>query len=459
VINDGGLPYLNELVYKTKAGIKNSSIEIVTKSPTNKFQKAIDITPRLLSKVRKKGVIRSAKLATSIARTHIKKRKSISQHRRYIFISHPIDRTGAPLVLLQVIEEFAYKFGGKNIQLVAPGIQSEQERKMHELGVNVDKAVFGLGFRFIRLQLGLNSNDFVLMNTVAIYDNYRDFIMLWLRTGRLKHAYWFIHEDKAQLPVIHKEFLDAKNIEQTHNLIVNKKLTVLVPSERTKQEYDQLLDVKTVLPIKLHVEVDKRYHIVRKPSDYHNINFMLQGTPSDGRKGHMIALAAFHEFLNTYYEKDPKKYRDFTLHFVSIGDDYISQQVRNIGLSILGQRLKLYPSVPKAEVLDLYAKCNAVICCSLNETFGLYVAECMFMGHVVLRNNSAGMDEQLKDGKNGYFIDHNDIKQFASVIEKVLNIKTNSNERLMQMGEVSQEIIENYGRNNYLEQIEQLGLK
>lgn len=453
VVSEGELPYKDEHTYKKVLKLGDEPEAVVPNVQRTKLQKAISLPPKMLRYARRKGLLRSAKLGAELARTQLQKRQAAGKQRRYIFISHPLDNTGAPVVLLQIVKEFAIKYGGRNVQLVTPGILPHQQKEMRELGVKVDQAVFGLGFRFIRMQLGLRKNDFVLMNTVAIYDNYRDFIMLWLRNNRLSHAYWFIHEDIAQLPMIHKEFLDPKNIKQIHSLATSEKLTVLVPSKRIKQEYNELLGTKLVQATNLHVEVDEKYHKPRPAADYKTVNFLLQGTPGDGRKGHMIAIAAFNEFLTSYYQKDQSKYREFTLHFVSIADDYISQQVRSIGQTLLGKRLKFYPSMPKAKVLEVYAKCNAVVCCSLNETFALYVAEGMFMGHLVLRNNSAGVDEQLKDGVNGLFIDHTDVKQFAAQIEKILNKKTNSDQQLRDMGQASQKIIKAYSEHSYLLQL------
>ena len=453
VIAQGSLPYVDESIYKKALGVGQSA-DTPARIPSGRLQKAVRVAPALISKVRKKGVRRSAKLGVGMARTQIKRHKISKSQRRYVFISHPMDNTGAPLVLLQIVEEFAQKYGGRKVQLVAPVITPAYERRLRELGVNIDKAVFGLGFRFIRLQLGLRRNDFVLMNTAAIYDNYRDFVLLWLKTGRLKHAYWFIHEDIAQLPSIHKEFLDKQNIDQVHKLLAKDKLSVIVPSKRTQTEYNDLLKTDKVRSINLHVEVDNKFKRKLAVSDYSALNFLISGTPSDGRKGQLLALSAFYSFIKNYYEKDPSNYRDFKLHLVSIGNDYISQQVTWIGESLLQEHVAFYPSLPKAKALEVTFKCNAVICCSLNETFALYVAEGMFMGHVVLRNNSAGVDEQLQDGVNGYFVDHTDVTKFASVIEKLLNKKTNSDKDLQAMGQASQKIIASYSKNTYLEQIE-----
>ncbi len=458
LIDAGALPFTDEQAYRRKLGLGGpANLEAAaTTLPNGKLRRAISAAPTLVSKVRKKGVLRSAQLGVNIARTQTNKHLSQKRHKRYVFISHPMDMTGAPLVLMQIIEEFAHAYGGRNILVVTPGINPKQARKLRELGVRVDKAVFGIGFRFIRMQLGLRKDDFVLMNTTAIYDNYRDFILLWLKTGRLKHAYWFIHEDKAQLPVIHKEFLDKKNIHQMHKLLNGGKLSVIVPSQRTKAEYDELLDVNKVQTVNLHVEVDEKFKVKRPASDYSTLKFLISGTPSDGRKGQLLALAAFQSFLHEYYDKNPSQYRDFTLHLVAIGKDYVSQQIGWVAESLMKDHVVLHPSLSKDQALAVTAGCNVVICCSLNETFGLYIAEGMFMGHVVLRNNSAGIDEQLQDGVNGYFIDHTNIKQFAGIIEKLLNKKTTSDTTLAAMGQASQEIIAAYSEHTYLSQIKKL---
>jgi glycosyltransferase involved in cell wall biosynthesis len=459
LINKSARPYASELAYKKKLHLDAASptAEFAIRTPqSGRVGKAIRMPMKVVSYARHKGVRRSAQLALNITKTQVRRRMPTSRKQRFIFVSHPIDNTGAPLVLLQMIHEYARKYGGRQVLLVTPDIGKTELRQLRQLGVKVDKAAFGLGFRLIRLQLGLRKDDFVLINTVAIYDNYRDFIMLWLKTGRLKRAYWFIHEDIAQLPIIHKEFLDERNLQQTHKLMEQKKLTILSPSERTKQEYYKLLDSDNIQPINLHVEIGGKYIVKRKDKDYDTINFLLSGTSGDGRKGQMLALSAFYSFLKTYYEKDPKKYRDFKLHLVAIRDDYISQQIKWIGNSLLSKHLVIYPSLPKSEAMKVTAECNAVVCCSLNETFGLYVAEGMLMGHVVLRNNSAGMDEQLKDGVNGYFIDHTDVQKFAAVIEKILNKKTISNAQLQKMGLASQQMMQAYTKNTYFDQIEKL---
>jgi len=454
LIEEGALPCADEMSFRRKLGVSN--IQSESMAPPNsesKIRRVLSKSRRVLGYARRKGLRQSIRLGASVVRSQLRRRQLDTEQRRYIFISHPIDNTGAPLVLLDIVEEYAKKYGSKNIQLIAPGATENQKLRMEQIGVKIDKAALGISFRLIRLQLGLRKNDFVLMNTVAIYDNYRDFVLLWLNSGKLKHAYWFIHEDLAQIPIIHKEFLEEANLKKIKRLNEDGKLTILTPSKKTAQEYNELLDITTTQPVNLRIQLEEKYKKKRSVADYNEVNFLLSGTPSDGRKGQLIAISAFYNFLKTYYEKSPGKYRDFKLHLVSIGDDYLSQQIKWIGSSELNDHIQFYPSVPRDEALAISATCNAVLCCSLNETFGLYIAEGMSMGHIVLRNNSSGMEEQLVEGSNGYYIDHTDVNQVAAVIEKVLNIETNSNKDLFNMGLSSQKIITEYQNNSYREQI------
>lgn len=451
VVKDGQLPNTDEASYRKAVGVsepEHENINSLSGAPLS-FRRPIELSRRALKHARNKGLKRSAYLAYTIGKTQFKRKVPIRQHKKFIFVSHPIDNSGAPMVLLSMAEEYADKYGGSNVRIIAPGILPHHLKRLRQKNVSVEKAALALGDRAVDLQLGMDDGDFLLINTLAVYPNYLGFIMRALSSGRIKHAYWFIHEDKAQIPFVAPQLLEDKETEVIANHVKNKRLTLLVPSKRIKEEYEKLWGVKDIRVTHLRVSVPEKLKRPRPASDYAKLNFLLSGTASDARKGQLLALSAFYYFIKNYYEKSPAKYRDFSLTFTAIGDDYVSQQIKAIGSAFLASRLHIYPSLPMDEALELTAKCNAVIGCSLNETFGLSIAEGMFMGHVVLRNDSAGMVEQLKNGVNGYSIDHTDIKQFASVIEKLLNKKT-TNEKLQKKGAASQKIIAPYADNSYL---------
>ncbi len=402
---------------------------------------------RIVSYARQKGLKRSARLGASIVKNQLI-RKTVNP-RKFVFISHPIDHTGAPLVLLHIIDEVIEKFGARNVRIIAPIVDKDILKKLRSKGVSVEKAA-EMSYRFAAAQLALSKNDFVLMNTVAVNDCYREVVLNMLDTGRLAQAHWFIHEDEAQLKVV-KGVIEEPHLRDKISKLVNEeKLHVFVPAKRVKKFYDKLFNTKRVHAVPLQLDVPEKLQTPKNEKDFDKLDFLLTGASSDGRKGQLIVLSALQAFLLKYQSKNPKGYRDFSVHFISIGNDYVSTQVKTIGSAILGKKLHTYPALPRQEALAVAHSCNAVVCSSLNETFGLYIAEGMLMGHIVLRNDSAGREEQLAEGKNGFFIDSNNINQMADVFEKILNKKTLSNQKLLSMSKTSREMMEPYINNKYL---------
>ena len=205
--------------------------------------------------------------------------------------------------------------------------------------------------------------------------------------------------------------------------------------------------------IALHVVVDDRYCVSRPPSDYHSLSFSIVGDAMDGRKGQMLALAAFEKFTVDHFSHRPDDYRDFTLSLIGVRESENARELRQRGEALLGDRFEIFPRMSPEAVLELTASRNATICCAEHEGFPLYVAEAMAMGHVLLRNDSGGSEEQLVDGVNGFAIT-NDVSQFGAMIERLLNKETTSDEDLRRMGAASQRRIEPYRRSIYLPQLE-----
>lgn len=437
---------------KVQSFVRHNPVAHPTKlrRAVNKAKATASLPRKVYSYTRENGIDRLIYLVD-----HRLKRRPLADKPRFVFISHPIDHTGAPQIMLQVVYELAEIVDPKRIIIVAPHSDAHLLRKLREKGIRILQSNANTSNEEIAFQLELRSNDFVMMNTVAIYENYRDFILDQLSSGNLQHAYWYIHEDEAQLHVVNSILNVKLDFKRIGKLVNAHKLNVMVPCERVRKEYNNILKTNEVRTVLYNIGVDKKYHIKRKAKDFDELNFLLQGTPGDGRKGHFIVIAAFDLFMRKYYSKNPEKYRNFQLTLVSIVDDYASKQIKSVAKTMLGNHVKIYGSMPKEEVLEIYTKCNAVICASYSETFALYVAEVMYMGGLILRNDSAGSDEQLRNGKNGFRIDEKDPKQIADVIERLLNKATTSNDTLLAMGQCSQEIISPYSGHRYLPQITQ----
>lgn len=454
-------PYATELAFRTKLGIDpvfmKSYVTAEKESgvTTNRFRRLYVQPLRIYHIAKSKGIRRSLSLAKSTVKSKVS--SSLSRSEKIIIISNPIDNSGAPMVLMGIIRELYEKGLIKNTRILTNYTTKNNLTFLKQHGLNPEKTAIGLNLRLVGMQLSLNKNDAVLMNTVAIYPNYRDYVLNALSADKLSKATWFIHEDIEQTKVITPELFADEYIEKIRMLVKNNKLFLLVPSVRVARDYEKLFSLheNTVKVVSLHVDVEDIYQKKKTPKDYGKLGFYMSGNSSDGRKGQLLAIAAFQKFIDKYQSVHPEQYRKFDIHFVAIGEsDYVSTQIKLIGDSVLGKNLHTYPPLPRDEALSIASKCNTVLCCSLNETFGLYIAEGMLMGHVVLRNKSAGFEEQLVEGKNGYFMDISNIEQMAKTLEKVLNKKTISNEKLCNMGDASKQIAREFSKNSYLDQIE-----
>ena len=94
------------------------------------------------------------------------------------------------------------RFGADSVRLLAPRGVAEPREALDESGVKLERAAEVLGATLVRLQLALQPDDFVLMNTAAVSRNYLDVVLDSLRDRGLSHAYWYIHENVDHLPVV-----------------------------------------------------------------------------------------------------------------------------------------------------------------------------------------------------------------------------------------------------------------
>lgn len=441
------LPYVDGLSFIEENKILSLNNTNAPRKITDKLRKS----KSLLIKAKNKGIKRSTKFAVSILSSKFKafltKSKLLENTQKAFFLSHPIDHTGAPLVLLDVIEDFGKGFKSKDINIVAPAIQKDLVNKLLQKDYKILKMVDGIGGRIIQAALNISPNDFVLMNTIAVYQNYKEYVYWMLESGRLNRAHWFIHEDKPEI-----RFGNKKEIARIKKLIKDGKLRLLVPSKQTAIGYNEFFETKSVKSVVLRVEVPKKYQKPRDLKDFDTIKFFMSGIPLDGRKGQLLFLAALQQFESKYKNINADQYRPYTLDLVAMGKDYISEQISSIGSSIMGNRLRIHPVVTRDKALEITSSCNVTVCSSLNETFALFVAEGMLMGHPIIRNDTSGWQEQIKDGQNGFMFKTLELDSLTECIRKILS-KDLTNTRLVDMSKSSEKIARSFSKSNYYQQI------
>lgn len=448
VSSDSNLPYVDGLAFMQENDISSSTGERSVSG--SGVHKVMSKGRSYASRAKQKGIKRSIRFAGSIAKAQLRSitnRRSADSPARMYFLSHPIDHTGAPLVLIEILKDFAAQYAGNRIHLGVPAIERDLLNKVLSLNIKMHKMAGGIGGRIIQAGLQIAPGDFVMMNTIALHANYKAYVYWMLESGRLNQAHWFIHEDNPMI-----RFGDQREVRKIKELINADKLQILVPSTQTAFEYNDFFETDKVRAITLRVDVPAIYNKPRKAKDFDSIRFYISGNPLDGRKGQLLFIAALQAFEMKFKKANPTQYRSYELDLVAIGSDYVSEQIKMIGENLMGERLHTYPVIDRDEALKIAAKSNVTVCSSLNETFALYVAEGMLMGHPVLRNDTSGWQEQIQDGINGFKFDSKDMDSLVNAIEKILSRKL-SNEQLMKMGQQSQVIADKFSSANYHDQI------
>ena len=375
-------------------------------------------------------------------RTEIK--RALPAEMKYYFISHPMDQTGAPIVLLDLLAEFSEHTKTEKMLLLAPSI--DQVNKKLLAGLKINYQLFPTTENNPAINNFIDSikkHDFVLMNTIAIAYDLRDKLFSLLETGRLNKLHWYLHDDDPKTHFFYKEYQ-----ERVEKLLAAGKLIIYTLSRGVHRKYERFFKQKIkLLPYRFKLE--QKYFLDRKDSDFSQIRFCVSGDPAYGRKGHAFILASFLSFYYQKYLPNKDKYRPFKLVFIGLNQDFISRQLIDIGRSVLGNQFEYHLKVPRSECLDLEAQCNANICHSYNESLPLNVMESMFMGHFLLRNDCSGLEEQLVAGKNGYFLKTGDVAAFVAALDQALNKKLTSNNDLNNMGKYSQKLVLPYAKNSY----------
>ncbi len=356
-------------------------------------------------------------------------------------ISHQLDLSGAPYVLLDIVKQITKDPELKSkldFRTFTP-IAKENIRTLNSIGVKpkvyLDK---NIGFTYAK-------GDIVLLNTFAQSSVLIDSVLSALEKDTIKKVFWYAHE---ATPI---NFIKPYEARRIHRLLQQDKIVIYATAQDCMDKYVDFFNTpKNIVKMPYKFDIPKEDFRSLKAKDFDKLKFVLPGTVSDGRKGQMPVLYAFIDFYINYYKKNPEKYRDFVLNFVGLDKDFLSQQVVLNGKGTLGDHFEYHPKVTRERNLALTREANVTLCYSLQEALPLFVYEGMAYGHPIIRNESSGEVEQLKDGVNGFKVNSNDFGGLVKSIEKILNKATTTNKKLEEMSKVSNQIALEATQNKYI---------
>jgi glycosyltransferase involved in cell wall biosynthesis len=337
-----------------------------------------------------------------------------------VVLAHRLDLSGAPYVLVDAVAEMVAQGLRRHLRLFTyqPVHASNLERLA---GLGVPTTLLPHADAVPPLVAG----DVVLLNTIGVSPAVRHALFSALERGVVKQLFWYVHEDAPERIFSDSETARIRRLSHEGNL------TIVTLSRQACRRYRRHFGVDILLEPH-RVDLPEKYHIVRDADDFETLRFILPGTFLDGRKGQHAVLYALAAFFRQYYEPDPTSYREFTLTFVGVEDDWYSRQVVR-HRKILGDRLIIRSKTTRESCLDLIRAANVTVCYSQSEVLPIFVVEGMIAGHPILRNDCSGVDEQLEPGVNGFPLDSDDFWQVVETFERILHRRKTTNEQLAAM--------------------------
>lgn len=393
--------------------------------------------------MRKHGVRTTYNAVRTIAARQIKRRLPAAAKQgepHAVIISHQLDMSGGPFVIMDFAKELHKLYPRLPIEFYTFNpIHTQNIANLNKHGIRpkvlIDRNAL-IDFR---------KGDVVVLNTSAHSEPLKEAIFSGLERGHLSKLIWYVHEDEAEY------IFNPPETRRIRDLMQAGKIEIVTPAVKTRNSYvAQFDDEKHVTTQAYKLVTPKKYHRTLKAADFkHKLSFLLPGTMYDSRKGQQSLFYAFTVFYHDFYKKNPKAYRDFELVFVGVTDDFMSRQILNHADKALEGHLRTHGRVTKEEHLDLVLQSNVTVCYSMREALPLFVFEGMTAGHPILRNDCSGVDEQLKDGQNGYLLDSKDFNQVVMAIERMLNRSKTSDAELASMSKVSYGIAKAQEGNSY----------
>lgn len=375
----------------------------------------------------------------NIATSKIKDARATSP--RVLFVSHQLDTTGAPLVLIDLVAGF--KQANPNLPI-----------EFHTFNPTASENIVRLNSKGIKPRIHFTKEkgliyrpgDVVILNTIAFSNVFMDGLFDALQNGVVKKLIWYIHEDEPELN------FESHQRTRIKKMLDEGKLTIYTPATRSTLNYQTYFSNKTSIKKQYYkFPYVEEQHVSRVEGDFNKLDFILPGMAGDGRKGQLPILYALGIFKKEYFDRHPGRYRDFTLTYVGVGNDFYSRQILNHAEALLQYKFQHFPAVSHSKALKLIKKANVSICYSLRECLPLVVFEGMTSGHPVLRNDSSGMEEQLQKDKNGYYLESKDIYQVVETFEKILNVNKTSNKKLLSMSRQSQKIVKKFNDMDFVD--------
>jgi len=331
--------------------------------------------------------------------------------KRILFITHQLSKTGAPIVLLDMIC-FCKKLGYEI--LVMSMAEGELRIVLEEMGVSVILRERFLGDYEVFLKQA-EAFDYVVANTLITFE-----AIHVLKYSNVP-VIWWLHEGRQYFEYFEKVLPDFHRLPPHIQVYA---VSVYVQ--------DALQDLYGYAALLLPIGVEDTYELMKKKQDV-MLKLIVSGTYSK-LKGQDILAAAIRQLPSDYRDK-------FQLEFygdLEMRDEEVYGAVRE--LTEQYSNITIMPFISHDKMLQKIAEADCLIIPSRVDPLPTVAVEAMMQHVPCICSDVCGVARLLEDDRNGLVFRSEDVRDLIRQIEYILKYP----EILPRLGASAREIYEKH---------------
>lgn len=324
-----------------------------------------------------------------------------------LFVSHELTRTGAPVVLKDMVKVV---LDNGDFPVVICPTDGPLRQEYLDMGVTViiDEALINGHWMFEHFARNF---DLIVVNTLASAK------AIELLEDSLPPILWWIHEGSFAIDSL-KHKIPKK---------IGKNVKVFCGGEYALKHFKNL-GLKCEADI-LNYGVEDKTTINSKIPDSHKIKFIVAGT-YEKRKGQDIFVNAIQLLEENYKGK---------AEYIFIGnvlDECIFDCVKNAAKH--NPDIKILKSVTREELFNIYEDVTCVVSPSRDDPMPVVMTEAMMLSKICICSSNTGTSDYIIDGKNGFVFKNEDADGLSKKIRYIID----NNDKLDNLRKESRKIYE-----------------
>ncbi len=333
-------------------------------------------------------------------------------NKKILVITHQLSRTGAPIVLLDMIR--VYHRQGYQIEVITM-LDGELREELHKLHIpmKVQERFMDQVDDFLSYAGGF---DFVVANTLVTFEAIH--LLKYMKVPVL----WWLHEGRQYFEYFASVLPDFRNLPAN--------IHVFSVGHYVQRVIEELYGVHTEI---LHFGIGDLPALHEKGSESGKVCFLTAGTYSRVKAQDVLVEAI---------RKLPREYL-VRAEFYFCGNEQMVDESVFLPVEKLSKEYEnviLLHQLSRQETLKWMEQCDCLIAPSRIDPMPTVAAEVMMKGNLCLCTDVCGVAHYIEDGRNGFTVPPEDADALAEKITYIID----NNTRLDAVREAGRAVYEKY---------------